>query len=64
MVPYDFYPSTQGQRQADLFKFEANLVYRVPGQPGLHRETLSQTKKTNKQKINKQTVISSLLVSI
>jgi hypothetical protein len=26
-------------------EFEASLVYRVPGQPGLYRETLSQGKK-------------------
>jgi hypothetical protein len=31
--------------------FEASLVYRVsPGQPGLHRETLSRKKQTNKKK--------------
>lgn len=29
------------QRQAE-FKFEASLVYIVPGHPGLNRETLSQ----------------------
>jgi hypothetical protein len=35
-----------GQRQADLCKFEASLVYKVPGQPGLlHREILSQKEK-------------------
>jgi hypothetical protein len=37
-------------RQRRISELEASLVYkvRVPGQPGLHRETLSQ--KTNKQK--------------
>jgi hypothetical protein len=30
-----------------------SLVYRVPRQPGLYRETLSQNKQTNKQ-TNKQ----------
>jgi hypothetical protein len=31
------------QKQVDHCKFEASLVYRVsPGQPGLHKETLSQ----------------------
>lgn len=29
-------PESQ-QRQADLSKFEASLVYRVPGQPKLYR---------------------------
>jgi hypothetical protein len=33
------------QRQADLCGFKASLVYRVPGQLGLHRETLSQRTK-------------------
>jgi hypothetical protein len=26
----------------DLYDFKASLVYKVPGQPGLHRETLFQ----------------------
>lgn len=31
------------QRQSELYEFEANPVYRVgPGQPGRHRETLSE----------------------
>jgi hypothetical protein len=29
-------------------------VYRVPGQLGLHRETLSQKQQTNKQKDQKE----------
>jgi hypothetical protein len=37
-----------GGKGRGISEFEASLVYRVPGQPGLYRETLSQ--KTNKQK--------------
>ena len=37
--------STLG-RQKDLCKLKASLVYRVPRQPGLHRETLSRKTKT------------------
>ena len=33
-------------RGRQISEFEASLVYRVPGQPGLHRETLSQKTKT------------------
>jgi hypothetical protein len=45
---HDFNPSTQ-EAEADLCEFKASLVYRwVSGQPGLHKETLSQNK-TNKQ---------------
>lgn len=34
------------QRQADLSKFKASLVYRVnPGQSGLHSKTLPQKEK-------------------
>lgn len=32
----------QGGNQADLGEFEASLVYIVPGQSGLERETLSK----------------------
>lgn len=39
-------PAVRRQRQVDLCKFEASLVYRVSSRPpGLHRETLSQEKK-------------------
>jgi hypothetical protein len=31
-------PVFRRQRQGDLYEFEASLVYRVPGQPGLHRD--------------------------
>jgi hypothetical protein len=37
-----------GGRGRQISDFEASLVYRVPGQPGLHRETLSW-KQTNKK---------------
>jgi hypothetical protein len=43
-----------GGRGRRISEFEASLVYSlVPGQPGLHRETLSRKNKTktNKQKI-------------
>jgi hypothetical protein len=37
------------QRQADICEFEASLFYRSSsGQPGLHRETLSQKEKNKK----------------
>jgi hypothetical protein len=38
------------RRQKGLYEFETNLVYtEIPEHPGLHRETLSQTKQ-NKTK--------------
>jgi hypothetical protein len=37
-----------------ISEFEASLVYRVPGQPGLYRETLPW-KKQNKAKQNQPT---------
>jgi hypothetical protein len=45
-----------GGRGRRISEFEASLVYRVsyPGQPRLHRKTLSQ-KKNKKQQTNKQT---------
>jgi hypothetical protein len=46
-------PALRRQRQAD-FEFEASLVYRVPGQPGLHRETLSRKTKPNQTKPKKK----------
>jgi hypothetical protein len=39
-----------GGKSRWISELEASLVYRVPGQPGLYRETLSQKTKTNKQK--------------
>jgi hypothetical protein len=39
-------PSAQEEkRQVDFYEFKAMQVYIVPGQPGLHRETLSQINK-------------------
>jgi hypothetical protein len=41
-----------GGRGRWISEFEASLVYRVPGQPGLYRETLSpKTKKKKKTQI-------------
>jgi hypothetical protein len=37
-----------------ISEFKASLVYRVPGQPGLHRETLSQKTKKKKKKKKKE----------
>jgi hypothetical protein len=42
-----------GGRSRQISEFEASLVYRVPGQPGIHRETLSGKTKQNKTKQNK-----------
>ena len=36
-------------RQESHRKLERRLVYRVPGQPGLHSEILSKKKKKSKQ---------------
>jgi hypothetical protein len=36
-----------------ISEFKASLVYRVPGQPGLHRETVSGKKKNPKNKNKK-----------
>jgi hypothetical protein len=41
-----------GGRSRWISKFEVSMVYRVPGQPGLHKEK-PRLKKTNKQ-TNKQ----------
>jgi hypothetical protein len=39
-------PAFRRQRQVDLCELKASLVYRlVLGEPGLHKETLSQKKK-------------------
>lgn len=40
MVAPGFNPNTQEQKQVDLY--ETTLAYRVPRQPELHTETLSQ----------------------
>jgi hypothetical protein len=48
-------PVLRRQRQSDLCKFEACLVYKLsPGQPGLHRETLSQKTKRKEKRIKKR----------
>jgi hypothetical protein len=39
VVAHAFNPSTQ-EAEAGGYEFKDSLVYRVPGQPGLHRETL------------------------
>lgn len=41
-------PTLSRQRQVDLCKFKARLVYIVLGQARLHRKTLSQNKNTTK----------------
>jgi hypothetical protein len=43
-------PSIQEAEADGSLEFETSLVYRerVPGQPGLHRETLVKNKQTNK----------------
>jgi hypothetical protein len=38
------------QRQVDSCEFEASLVYRVPGQLGLHREPCLKTNQKEKRK--------------
>ena len=43
-------PALGRQKQVDLCEFEANLVYIVPGQTGLHREEILSPKQTNKVK--------------
>jgi hypothetical protein len=56
-----------GGRGRQISEFEASLVYRVPGQPGLYREILSrktkkqQQQQQNKTKQNKNTVTESRL---
>jgi hypothetical protein len=42
-----------GGRGRRISEFEASLVYRVPGQPGLYRETLARKKQASKQTKNK-----------
>ena len=42
-------PALRRQRQADLCEFEASLIFIVPGQQELHKETPSLNKQTNKQ---------------
>ena len=52
-------PGFGRQRQADLCEFEASLSTGiVPGQPGLHRETLSQKNRNRNKTKKKSHVIS------
>jgi hypothetical protein len=56
VVAHDFYPSTQGaeaEAGGFLSSRPAWSTKLVPGQPGLHREMLSQKTKTKTK--NKQT---------
>ena len=53
MVAHSFNPSTRRQRQIDLCEFKTWSTELVPGQPGLHRETLSQNNKNNNNNNNK-----------
>jgi hypothetical protein len=46
VMAHAFSPS----RDRQISEFEASLVYRVPGQQRLHRETLSQKDKEEKRK--------------
>jgi hypothetical protein len=43
-------PALRGDRGRWISEFEASLIYRVQGQPGLHRETLSQEEEKKKKK--------------
>jgi hypothetical protein len=45
-----------GGRGRRISEFEASLVYRVPGQPGLRRETLSRKPKPNQNKTKKKKI--------
>jgi hypothetical protein len=53
VVAHAFNPSTL-EAEAGISEFESTLVYKVPGQPGLHRETLSQKNKKTKKKKKKK----------
>jgi hypothetical protein len=48
-----FWPQRWGDR-GRWFEFEDSLAYRVLGQPGLHRETLSQKNKNKNKNKTKQ----------
>lgn len=41
--------SAFGGRDRQISELAASLVYRVPGQPGLHRKTLSRKRKQPKR---------------
>lgn len=40
----DFNPTLRIHRQAELYKIETSLIYRVPGQLRLHGKTVSKPK--------------------
>jgi hypothetical protein len=42
VIVYAFNPSSLETEAYRSLSLEGSLVYKVPGQPGLHRETLSQ----------------------
>jgi len=54
-------PAVGMQREADFCEFKASLLYRVPGQPGLHRgspvlkKQNDNNKSTNKNTYNQPT---------
>jgi hypothetical protein len=43
-----------GGRSRQISELEASLIYRVPGQPGLHRNPVSKKKKRKKGKKKSQ----------
>jgi hypothetical protein len=48
------FPVLRRQRQADLYEFEASMVYitsRDPGQPGIYGKTLSRSPNKQTKKI-------------
>ena len=53
MVAHAFNPSTQEAEQADLFKFEASLVYETSFRTARATQRNSASKKQNKTKQNK-----------
>jgi hypothetical protein len=40
----------EGRSRQIFYKFKASLVYKIPGQPRLHRETLLKKQKTKNKK--------------
>ena len=51
MVVHTFNPR---QRQVDLCEFKVSLVYRIPGQPGLQRNPVSENKIKQHNNNNKE----------
>jgi hypothetical protein len=54
VVVHPFNPSTQ-EAEAEVSVFKGSLIYRVPGYPVLHRETLSRKTKTTATTISTTT---------